>query len=392
LHEIVSADLSDLTPKVLRVAVMRPARTQVKAQGASYDGELRVDGERVASMPLTSFSMCPGDRRIEAVTSRRAVWVGRIMAEEADVTLDLTPRPTAAIVGPQLPSAWAEVEAGFSVDARLPVPAGIDLGTRDGWRGMALPPGTDLAMALIQGRETASGGQVVMYSPALHQVEAPASPPATARPSWRRATIGSVLVDDASGAVTIASVAAGGPAALSGLTAGDRLISISGRSVATAAAAGDAVEKAGPNVALVLEVASPGGAPRKLECVTGTEMRLAPLDAGASRVILAAWSAIDVAVSGPEVAIALASLATLLDEAGQDAAAFDAWRRVRQSGSEALAARAAYAVGVGLQAQGKRAEAIEAFGQARAHAAARGDIAIAAAAGDRLADLGVAER
>ena len=148
LHEIVSADLADRSPKVLRVAVMRPARTRVNATGATYEGELRVDGERVASMPLTSFSMCPGDRKIEVVTSGRVVWSGRIAAEEADVTLDLTPRPTvSASSGRSCRRRGPRSKRVSASDARLPVPAGVDLATSDGWRGMALPPGTDLALA-----------------------------------------------------------------------------------------------------------------------------------------------------------------------------------------------------------------------------------------------------
>lgn len=392
LHEIVSADLTDRSLKVLRVAAMRPARTRVVATGAAYEGELRVDGERVASMPLKSFSTCPGDRKIEVFTSGRIVWSGQIAAEEADLTLDLTPRPNVTHVGPHAPAAWAAVEAGWSVGVPLPVPDGADLSTSDGWRGVALPPGTDLALAVIPGRGPASDELVVLYSPALHEVEAPAAPPTTARPLWRRATVGAVLVDDASGSVVIAAVAAGSPAAQWGLAAGDRLVSVAGRPVTTAAAANDVVEKAAPRATLVLEVASPGGAPRKIECPTSTEIRYAPPKGAASRVVLAAWASVDAIVSGPDGAIALACLATLLDQAGNEAAAFEAWRRVMQTGSGPLAARAAYAVGAGLQAQGKQAEAIEVFGRARSEASSRGDVALAAAAGDRLADLGVTGR
>jgi hypothetical protein len=99
---------------------------------------------------------------------------------------------------------------------------------------------------------------------------------------------------------------------------------------------------------------------------------------------------VDAAAGGPDGAAALANLASLLERAGRNAAALDAWRRVRAVGAGALAARAAYAVGAGLQAEGTRAEASEAFGQARTGGAASGDVALAAAAGDRLADLGVA--
>ena len=392
LHEMVSADLADRSPKILGVVVMRPARARVTVTGATYSGELRVDGERVAALPLTSFTTCPGDRKIEAVTSGRVVWSGRIAAEEADTALDLAPRPNVALAGSHVPAAWTAIEAGGSVGSPLPLPKGVDLMTSEGWQGVALPQGTDLALGVIPGQGVAGDERVVLYSPALQEVEAPVSPPSAKRPSWRRATIGAVLVDDASGSVMIASVAPGGAAAKAGLGAGDRLVSIAGRAASKAVAAHDTIEKAGPNTALALIVASPGGAPRKVDCLTSEEMRLAVLAHDDSRVLAAAWASVDVAVGGPGAGVALASLATWLDQAGRDAAALAAWERVRQLGVDALAARAAYAVGAGRQAQGKRSEAVEAFGQARALATARGDVATAAAAGDRLADLGVAGR
>jgi tetratricopeptide (TPR) repeat protein len=89
---------------------------------------------------------------------------------------------------------------------------------------------------------------------------------------------------------------------------------------------------------------------------------------------------------------ALANLAILLEGSGREATALEAWRRARAIGGGALAARAAYALGAGLQADGKRVEAIEAFGQARSEGLLGGDPALAAAAIDRLADLGVAPR
>jgi tetratricopeptide (TPR) repeat protein len=155
----------------------------------------------------------------------------------------------------------------------------------------------------------------------------------------------------------------------------------------------DAIAASGAGTKLVLDVATPSGVARKLDCVTSAEPRLSP-PAGddSSRVVRAAWASVDAAAGGPDAAIALANLASLLERAGRGAAALDAWRRVRATGVGEQQARAAYAIGTGLQAEGKRAEAIEAFGQARTVAAATGDAALAAAAGDRLADLGVASR
>jgi hypothetical protein len=127
--------------------------------------------------------------------------------------------------------------------------------------------------------------------------------------------------------------------------------------------------------------------------VTSAELRIAPLSGSdGSRIVRAAWASVDAAAGGPEAALALANLASLLERSGRDAAAVDAWRRVRSTGGGALAARAAYAVGAGLQAGGKTVEAIETFGHARSEGLVNGDAALAAAAIDRLADLGVAPR
>ena len=117
-----------------------------------------------------------------------------------------------------------------------------------------------------------------------------------------------------------------------------------------------------------------------------------PSGDASSDVVRAAWAAVDAAAGGAEGALALANLAQILDRSGRSAAALDAWRRVRALATGRLAARAAYAIGVGLQESGKRAEAIAAFGQAKSEGTASGDLMIAAAAADRLADLGVAPR
>jgi hypothetical protein len=391
-EELVSADLADRSAKVLGVVAMRPARTRVTATGGAYDGELRVDGERVAPLPLTSFSMCPGARRIEVVASGRVVWSGEILAEESDITLDLAPRPSVVLVGTRWPAALLAAAAGWSLRETLPVPPGVDLATREGWSAVAVPPGTDLVVAVIPSSGIVGDDRVVFYSPALQEVEDRPSPAAAVRPSWRRATIGAVFVDDVSGGVVTASIAPSGPAAKAGLIPGDRLVAIAGRAAATAAAANEALDKAGAQAKLALELAAPGAAPRKIECVTSAEPRPTPSKDDASRALRAAWASVEIAAGGPDAAVALATLANLLERAGRDAAALDAWKRVRQSGDEEFLARAAYAVGMGQEAAGKRPEAIEAFTQARSEASARGDRALAAAAGDRLADLGVAER
>jgi hypothetical protein len=391
LAEIVTVDLADRSPKLLRIVVMRPARAKVTATGASYEGELRVDGERIASLPLTSFAACPGVRALEVVASGRVVWSGNVTAEESGATVDLSPRPSAVLVGAAWPEAWGAAAEAWSLRGRVDLPAGVDLTKAESWKAVALPPGTDLAVAVIPRAGVAGDERVVMYGPALNDIDERATAPRPSRPSWNAGSLGVMFADDGAGTLVLASAAAAGPAARAGLLAGDRVIAVSGRAVATSATARDAIAGSGVGTKVVLDVAAPSGTARKVECVTSAEPRLSGIGGeDPSRIVRAAWASADAAAGGPDGAVALANLASLLERAGRNAAALDAWRRVRAIGVGALAARAAYAVGTGLQGEGKRAEAIEAFGQARTGAAANGDVALAAAAGDRLADLGVA--
>jgi membrane-associated protease RseP (regulator of RpoE activity) len=248
-------------------------------------------------------------------------------------------------------------------------------------------------VAVIPRAGVAGEERIVLYGPALNEVEERATVPRPSRPSWNAGSIGAVLVDGETHAPFLASVSAAGPAARAGLVAGDRVVAVGGRMVTSAASARDVIAASGAGAKLVLDVAGPSGAARKIECVTSAEPRLSTAAGDdASRVVRAAWASVDAAAGGTDGALALANLASLLDRAGRGAAALDAWRRVRAIGVGELQARAAYAIGTGLQAEGKRAEAIEAFGQARTVGAASGDISLVAAAGDRLADLGVAPR
>ncbi len=393
LAEMVTVDLADRSPKLLRVVAMRPARTKVTATGAAYEGDLRVDGERIASLPLTTFATCPGQRTIEVVASGRVVWSGDLAAEGSEITVDLSPRPSAVLVGTAWPKSWGAAAEAWSLRGRVELPAGVDLTARGGWTAIGLAPGTDLAVAVIPRAGVAGDERVVLYGPALNEIDERATAPRPSRPPWNVASLGAVFVDGQAGAVVLAAISAGGPAARAGLVPGDRLVAIGGRAVTNAASARDAVAASEVGGKILLDVAAPSGTARKIECLTSVEPRLAPSpgdDAG--RVVRAAWASVDAAAGGPQAAAALANLAILLERADREAAALDAWRRVRAIGAGALAARAAYAVGAGLQEDGKRAEAIEAFGQARFVGSASGDAALAAAASDRLADLGIAPR
>lgn len=393
LQENVSVDLVDRSRKLLRVVAMRPARTRVIATGAVYEGELRVDDERMGSLPLTSFAMCPGRRKLEIIASGRVVWSAEVAAEESDLTLDLTPRPSAVLVGVSWPKSWTAAAEAWSLRGSVDPPTEADLTTREGWGAVSLPPGTDLAVAMIAGAGIAGAERTMLYSPALHEVEDRSSPPSPSAPRWNVATLGASIVDSREGSIVLASITTSGPAARAGLLPGDRLVAVGGRVVASAALAQDAIAASGIGLALALDIAPPSGPVRTVECVTAPESRLVPISAeDTSRVVLAAWASVEAAAGRSNAAQALATLAILFEGSGRAASALEAWRGVRAIGGGALAARASYALGAGLQADGKRAEAIDAFGQARTEASRNGDAALAAAASDRLADLGVAPR
>ncbi len=386
--QIVSVDLADRSPKSLPVVAMRPAQARVTATGANYPGELRVDGAPVATLPLTTFGMCPGARKIEVVASGRTVWAGTIAAEEEDVTVDLTPRPNVVLVGSSWPKSWEHAAAGWSTAPPIEPPPGADLTTRPGWGALPLPRGVDLAVAVIPGAGPGGSDRTVVYSPALGAIDDRAAPPESVHPSWRSASLGMTLADGEADAV-VAGVAPGGPASKSGIVAGDHVLAIDGKPIKSASAARTVIAALPTSRASSLDVVSPSG-PRKVDAAAVVEKIFRPPEGG-DAALRAAWASADSAAGGEDGAWAMANLASLLERFGRDSEALAAWRRVEGAAAGgALVARAAYAIGCALAVDGKRPDAVDAFERARKAALAEGDLALAAAAVDRLADLGVA--
>ncbi|HEX4823417.1 MAG TPA: PDZ domain-containing protein [Candidatus Polarisedimenticolaceae bacterium] len=379
IEAMVRIDLADRSPERMKVVTMRPARARVAVAGARYPGDLRVDGETVATLPAETFTMCPGERRLEIVAGGRVVWSGVVDAGEADMTVDLSPRPSCALVGAEWPRAWAQAASSWSLIGRVDRPA-TDLATADGWKGLTLPPGTDLAVAVVPRGGVAGEDRIFLYSPALAVVEDPGGPPSPVHPRWTVASIGADLVDGPDG-VLVARVLPGGPAERIGARAGDRVASIAGHAVSRASEARVALR--GPSVAMVL--AGPEGSRTVDVPVVDTPQ---PPDGGRDdgRVIRAAWAAADGAAGGPGAGIALSQLAAMLSDAGHERAAAEAWRKVRvlPDVPAALVARADYALG----AVAPKGEAEALLEKARREAEAAGDLRLAAAAADRLADLG----
>jgi hypothetical protein len=106
-------------------------------------------------------------------------------------------------------------------------------------------------------------------------------------------------------------------------------------------------------------------------------------------LVRGAWAASEGAAGGPDAAAAFATVAVLLEREQLTAPAAEAWRRAKALDPGAFGVRADYALAADLAARGKKPEAVELFRRARAAADARGDLVLAAAAADHLADLGV---
>lgn len=388
---LVTVDLQDRAPKPLPVAVMRPARTRVSLSGATYAGELRVDGERALALPGASIETCPGRHTIEAVASGRVVSSQVLEAGETDVSVDMTPRPNAVLVGPEWPASWVSVLGSWSLRGRIDPPPGSDLSSTAGWAKIQLPPDTDIAVGVIARGGMAGADRVVMWSPTLGTVAAASAAADAGRPVWRRSGIGATAVDGRDGIVRLVHVNAKGTAAGAGIVDGDGLQAVAGRPVSTAAEARAQIGAQAAGGTVPLEIVSPPGTRRTVQVRGAAEpvVERAPTAAGA--IVRAGWAEAVAAAGGEDAASAYANLALTLEGAGREAVASEAWRKAAALDPASFGPRADYAAGAQLDAQGKSAEAKEAFQRAKGGATAAGDLVLAAAAADRLADLGVSK-
>jgi len=381
LPAMINVDLADRSPKALAVVTMRPAAARIAPTGARYAGELRVDGAKIASAFGEPFTVCPGSRAIEVVASGRVVWSGTIEAEETDRTLDLSPRPNVALVGDEWPEAWRDFAGAVSLRGGVSPDPASDLSTLAGWKRVALPKDTDLAVAVRDAR-------VWLYAPAMGAIASADRPPSPDRPRWSGSGLDASLVD-ADGAVLVASVAPAGGAARAGVAAGDRVLAVGGKEVARASEVAARLDATDPGATVPVRLLSPGRDARTVAVPILPDPRPVPPADRAAAIVRSAWASAEGAAGGAEAASALASLATLLEGEGRRSAAAEAWRRAKALDPRTFGVRADYALAADLAAQGKKAEAIEAFRRVREAAQGAGDAILAFAASDHLADLGV---
>ena len=384
---LVSVDLADRSPKPLALVTMRPAASRITAIGADYKGELRVDGAALSSLPATAFSVCPGPRTIEIVASKRVVWSGTIEAEETDRTLDLTPRPNVALVGDEWPETWKDFAGAVSLRGRID-PGARDISTTAGWRDLKFPSDTDLAVGVRGAKLPGESPRVWVYGPAMGALAETSSAPPPARPTWAGSRLDAELVEYVGG-VLVAIVKPGGAAERAGLAPGDRIVAVSGKDVATVEAVRLRLDAVTPGSTVALRVISPGKEARTLSPTLLSDPRLVVPDDPVDAIVRGAWAAAEGAAGGPNAASALANLAVALEAQGRAAASVEAWRRAKALDPSTFGVRADYAVAVDLASRGKTAEAKDLFRRIRESSEPAGELAIDAAAGDRLADLGV---
>ena len=386
---LVNVDLDDRAPKPLARVAMRPAASRIVTAGATYAGELRVDGAVLTRLPADAFTVCPGSRTIEAVASGRVVWSGTIEADESERTLDLSPRPNVALVGDEWPAAWRDFAGLVSLRGRVELEGGRDLSTPAGWKDLALPADTDLAVAVRGAKLPGERPRVWIYGPAMKALAEAEGPPSPDRPHWLGSRLDAVVVGGGANPLVLA-VAPGGAAEPAGLSPGDRVLAVEGSEVSDLAQLRARLDAAAPGSRVALRVLGAGGEPRVLSVTVAADPRLVVPDDAIERILRGAWAAAEGAAGGTRAASALANLAVLLEAEGRGAAAAEVWRRAKALDAAAFGVRADYALAADLAAHGKNDEAIALFRRVRSSADAGGDPTLAAASGDRLADLGVA--
>ncbi len=390
--DLVTADLTDLSPKVYRPFVMEPARAVVRLDGVPDGAEIRVDGAP-ATQPgqAGSLEVCPGTRIIEVRRPARLLWREEIELEaDREHTLHVQARPNAILVGVEsLPQGWG---GSLNILASVPRPRGFEPEVPGAWAALE-QPGADL---LLAANETAGAGETSpwLYSPWLGEASRFSAGAFPQAPPWLVPTLGFDVVDSpVGGAGRVVRVRPGGPAAQAGVNVGMRLVAVAGRELGASGELPERLRDARGGVRLVFELAD--GSRRELEVPVAWSPRIGwPVDTPLERAALAGWAAAaGEGEADPLVrATARANLAWLVGRAGRHALEAELWRRTEFPPREGIGpATVAYFLGRALAAAGDEAGARQALRRAldpRATAITDDGPPLAWAAADHLADLG----
>jgi tetratricopeptide (TPR) repeat protein len=399
-QDIVTVDLTDYSPKVYKPMVLEPARTRLTVRGAPDGASIKVDHEEVAVAPVDEIEACPGERTLEIVARGRTVWRSlETFPLDGALAVEVHARPNAVLIGaeawpPELGELAAQVNT-VEIDSGS---ARASLTDAEAWERLDLAGELDLAVAVLPPVEEGSSERWLLYSPHLESVHRlDGIDLSTAPPSWSITVAGIHLVDsDVGGPALVAVVRPASPAAAAGVHVGERVLSVDGQPVAGAAEAGEWIAAQAVGLPMTLELASSDGEKRAVKVRGVSSPRLLPPEwrSGPASSWVAAWAAADGAAGAEaERPTALANLALLLSEAGRHAAAVETWRRVRWGDRPGVGSgTAAYYAGRALEALGREKDAAKAFLEAsRSSGTAFTDQgpAVAPAAADHLADLGV---
>ncbi len=394
---MITVDLMDHAPLAIGPMVLDPVRARLTLEGSVPGAELRVDGVLSGTLPVEPLDLCPGQREVEVRAGSRVIWWDRIeLPEEGGLGVEIRPRPNLARFAAEWPPALESFARAFSARPPLPLPAGADLAAKAGWESVTLPPGTDLAMAVIPAAGEGSADRRLLFSPLLRTVEKVEGPlPDATPPAWLRSATGLRLADSRKwGKALVVDILPGSPAASAQISVGDRVLAVGGKGVEDSWQALGALRAAAPGSEIEVQVSGPDGVTRTVR-IRPVATPVFPLrsDGARSPAVAAAWAAADGAVPGPASASALVNLALLLSEAGRHDLAADTLRRITWGGGKGIGAgTGAYLLGRELEALGRETEARAAFLRARGSESTAQDdegLEVAPAAADHLADLGV---
>ena len=386
ITDALNIDLLDRAPKRYDIVRLPEALVMIVPTGGPQGSELRIDGVRVAVLPVESVQACPGRRRVEAIYAERVVWSeDQRLVEGVPATLEISARPNLVLVGMQsLPRALAALESHVNL-RRIEGPAGADYENPSAWNRLDLERGTDLAIAAVAGDRQGVAPTWWLYSPVLHTVERLLEAPVATAPEWTRRLWGLTVVDD--GEPLVLASTAGGP------DAGSRLLSVGGRHVVDSAGLREALAAAGSTIDARWRAPDGTAVEATLRSRRGPWLR-ERTGGGIEDALRAAWAVVASESGSSDGASALANLALLFAAYGEHELALRTWRRVRWPQRAGIGAGTVdYYVGRELQALGRDREAVESFRRAATGAATAHDDEgppIAPAARDRLADLGEA--
>ena len=383
---------------LLDAVTMEPSFSHIRILGEPADAEVRLDGEPAGSLPLAPRQLCPGTVEVEVRAGRRVVWRSlETLQEDRETLVEVRPRPNAALLGAdEWPAALSRFGSAFSTVPGPPLPVGGDLTQAGDWAAANLPPGTDLALAVLPPASEAGRERWVLFSPVLRTVEILEVPPEhLLRPTWHRPVWGLFVADsEIGGPAVVVGVPDGGAASSAGVQVGDRVLEVSGRPVEHAGAVRQALAEQPAGIAVKLTLQTAAGETREVE-LTGkrSPSLLRASERHGPAAVLAAWARVDETAYPDRAPAARANLALLVAESGNPALAVEHWRRVRWGDREGIGdGTRQYYLARDLLAAGQDSEAIEAFRRAIGSTATAFDDegpAVAPAARDHLADLGV---